>query len=100
MYEVKSDKLDVLGMKRDGFNNYNTARKELSVRSKKPKAGERVSKGDGSVILVCQSRLLRGYPSTSLGSETNHGVQTANAAYTVSKLPALPDRIRADSQST
>lgn len=53
MYEVKSDKIDVLGMKRDGFDNYTPPpRKELSVRSKKPKAGERVSKGDGSVVLV------------------------------------------------
>lgn len=53
MYDVKSDKLDILGMKRDGFDNRTPARKELSVRSKKPKAGERVSKGDGSVVLVC-----------------------------------------------
>lgn len=75
MYEVKSDKLDILGMKRDGVDNRPPARKELSVRSKKPKAGERVSKGDGSVVL------------------------TTNTAYTVSKLPALPDRIRADSQN-
>lgn len=51
MYEVKSDKIAVLGMKRDGFDSY--PRKELSVRSKKPKAGERVNKGDGSVVLVC-----------------------------------------------
>ncbi|KAB5577589.1 Non-repetitive/WGA-negative nucleoporin C-terminal-domain-containing protein [Coniochaeta sp. 2T2.1] len=74
-FDVKSDKLEVLGLKRDGFDNHTPARKELSVRSKKPKAGERVSKGDGSVIL------------------------TTNTAYTVSKLPALPDRIRADSQN-
>ncbi|CAK7205072.1 hypothetical protein SEUCBS139899_007837 [Sporothrix eucalyptigena] len=47
-------------------------KKELSVRSKKTKAGERISKGDGSVVLA------------------------SNNAYTVSKLPALPDRLRTD----
>lgn len=53
MYEVKSDNIDMLGKKRDGLDSYSRARKELSVRSKKPKAGERVSKGDGSIVLVC-----------------------------------------------
>lgn len=52
MYEVKSDKLDKLPTKFDGFDNRTPARRELSVRSKKPKTGERVSKGDGSVVLV------------------------------------------------
>lgn len=53
MYEVKSDKVNRSGMKRDGIENFTAAtRKELSVRSKKPKAGERVSKGDGSTVLV------------------------------------------------
>ncbi|KKA28077.1 hypothetical protein TD95_004686 [Thielaviopsis punctulata] len=47
-------------------------RRELSMRTKKPKTGERVSKGDGSVVLV------------------------TNNAYTVSKLPALPDRLRTE----
>jgi nuclear pore complex protein Nup133 len=51
-YEVKPDKLDMLPLKRDGPDRSIAARKELSVRSKKPKAGERVSKGDGSVVLV------------------------------------------------
>ncbi|KAK3316710.1 Non-repetitive/WGA-negative nucleoporin C-terminal-domain-containing protein [Apodospora peruviana] len=73
MFEVKSDKLDMLSVKRDGIENVVPApRKELSVRSKKPKAGERSSKGDGSIIL------------------------TSNNAYAVSKLPALPDRLRQD----
>ncbi|KAK3937905.1 Non-repetitive/WGA-negative nucleoporin C-terminal-domain-containing protein [Diplogelasinospora grovesii] len=75
MYEVKADKIDVLSVKRDGLSTFGAPRKELSVRSKKPKAGERVSKGDGSIVL------------------------TTNNAYTVSKLPALPDRLRADSQN-
>ncbi|KAK0616247.1 Non-repetitive/WGA-negative nucleoporin C-terminal-domain-containing protein [Immersiella caudata] len=75
MFEVKADKLDLLNMKRDGIEAISAPRKELSVRSKKPKPGERASKGDGSVIL------------------------TQNNAYTVSKLPALPDRLRADTQN-
>ncbi|KAL2016374.1 hypothetical protein VTK56DRAFT_3796 [Thermocarpiscus australiensis] len=78
MYEVKSDKVDLLGTKRDGVQNaqnISAPRKELSVRSKKPKPGERNSKGDGSILL------------------------TTNNAFTVSKLPALPDRLRADAQS-
>ncbi|TPX15847.1 uncharacterized protein E0L32_000181 [Thyridium curvatum] len=81
MYEVKATKVAKLSTKPDGIENIpatttttttTTAKRELSVRSKKPKAGERISKGDGSVVL------------------------TTNTAYTVSKLPALPDRIRAD----
>ncbi|KAL7936644.1 Non-repetitive/WGA-negative nucleoporin C-terminal domain-containing protein [Trichoderma chlorosporum] len=48
-------------------------RKELMIRTKKPKHGDRATqKGDGSLIL------------------------TSTNAYTVSKLPALPDRIRGD----
>ncbi|KAM7199388.1 Non-repetitive/WGA-negative nucleoporin C-terminal domain containing protein [Naviculisporaceae sp. PSN 640] len=75
MYEVKSDNVDLLSIKRDGIENVGAPRKELSVRSRKPKPGERASKGDGSVIL------------------------TSNSAYSVSKLPALPDRIRTDTNS-
>ncbi|KAK3331922.1 Non-repetitive/WGA-negative nucleoporin C-terminal-domain-containing protein [Cercophora scortea] len=75
MFEVKSDKVDLLGIKRDGIENAGVPRRELSVRAKKPKAGERASKGDGSIVL------------------------TSNNAYTVSKLPALPDRLRADAQN-
>ncbi|KAK4676697.1 hypothetical protein QC764_402490 [Podospora pseudoanserina] len=74
-FEVKSDQLDLLGTKSDGIENVGVPRRELSVRFKKPKAGERPNKGDGSVVL------------------------TQNNAYTVSKLPALPDRLRADAQS-
>ncbi|KAF7541299.1 hypothetical protein G7054_g748 [Neopestalotiopsis clavispora] len=50
-------------------------RKELSFRSKKAKTADRLNKGDGSVVL------------------------TSNNAFIVSKLPALPDRLRADAQS-
>ncbi|KAK4191108.1 Non-repetitive/WGA-negative nucleoporin C-terminal-domain-containing protein [Podospora australis] len=75
MFEVKSDQIDILGAKRDGIENIGMPRKELSVRSKKPKAGDRANKGDGSIVL------------------------TTNNAYTVSKLPALPDRLRTDAQS-
>lgn len=62
MFEVKSDKMDLRGTKRDGVENTSAPRKELSVRSKKPKPGERTSKGDGSIVLV------RGLPH-SLGFE-------------------------------
>jgi nuclear pore complex protein Nup133 len=58
MYEVKSDKLAVQSIKRDGIENAGAPRKELSVRSKKPKAGERASKGDGSIVLVGSSSRL------------------------------------------
>lgn len=51
MYEVKADKIDVSSLKRDGIEPVAAPRKELSVRSKKPKP-ERASKGDGSVVLV------------------------------------------------
>lgn len=55
MFEVKADKIDLLGVKRDGIENFGASRKELSLRSKKPKAGERISKGDGSIILVSRA---------------------------------------------
>ncbi|KAK4176737.1 putative nucleoporin [Triangularia setosa] len=74
-FEVKSDQIDLLGAKSDGIENVGVPRRELSVRFKKPKTGERPNKGDGSVVL------------------------TQNNAYTVSKLPALPDRLRADAQN-
>jgi nuclear pore complex protein Nup133 len=53
MYEVKPDKAAVHSTKRDGIENVGAPRKELSVRSKKPKPGERTTKGDGSIVLVC-----------------------------------------------
>lgn len=46
--------------------------KEIAVRAKKYRTGDRTTKGDGSTIL------------------------TTNDTFTVSKLPALPDRLRAD----
>ncbi|KAL1903283.1 hypothetical protein Sste5346_000568 [Sporothrix stenoceras] len=100
MFQVKADKVAMLSARRDGVENHTTQqnsngsassaaatasaststpktsasapKKELSVRSKKTKAGERISKGDGSVVLA------------------------SNNAYIVSKLPALPDRLRTD----
>ncbi len=54
MFEVKSDKVAMLSVKHDGIENARAPKKEpLAVRSKKPKPGERISKGDGSVVLVC-----------------------------------------------
>jgi nuclear pore complex protein Nup133 len=52
-YEVKPDKISAHATKRDGIENAGAQRKELSVRSKKPKPGERTAKGDGSIVLVC-----------------------------------------------
>jgi nuclear pore complex protein Nup133 len=65
MYEVKADRVAMLSVQPDGIENAAAPapRKELSVRSKKPKAGERISKGDGSVLLV-------GYARTPLISST------------------------------
>ncbi len=60
MFEVKSDKVAMLGVKRDGIETVSVPppRQELSVRSKKAKAGERASKGDGSVVLVRRAVVL------------------------------------------
>ncbi|EGS20018.1 putative nuclear pore complex protein [Thermochaetoides thermophila DSM 1495] len=78
MFEVKPDPV-LAKRERDGIGIENIEnlgpRRELSLRSKKPKSGERTSKGDGSIIL------------------------TTNNAFTVSKLPALPDRLRAEPTS-
>lgn len=82
MFQVKADKVAMLSARRDGVENHtnqhnsttsastaaaaaaaaaaastpttsaSAPKKELSVRSKKTKAGERISKGDGSVVLV------------------------------------------------
>ncbi|QBZ56916.1 hypothetical protein PoMZ_01834 [Pyricularia oryzae] len=75
MVEVRSEKIAKLQPKHDRIISPPQPKQDLSVRSKKPKPGERISKGDGSVVL------------------------TTNNAYTVSKLPALPDRLRADVES-
>ncbi|CAN8106040.1 unnamed protein product [Discula destructiva] len=75
MLEVKNSKVAKLP-KPDGLENApptsRALRSQVAVRSKKPKQGERTSKSDGSIELT----------------KTN--------AYTVSKLQALPDRVRAD----
>ncbi|EFW99179.1 nuclear pore complex subunit [Grosmannia clavigera kw1407] len=74
MFQVKADKAAMMTVKRDGIENalppvQAAPKKELSVRSKKSKAGERISKGDGSIVLRVHSE---------------------------GKLPALPDRLRAE----
>lgn len=51
-YEVKAARPQVAELKQDGLENTPFMRKELSFRSKKAKTGERVSKGDGTVVLV------------------------------------------------
>ncbi|KAM0234675.1 hypothetical protein ACHAP5_009984 [Fusarium lateritium] len=80
MIEVKTnDKVATLPAKNKNKNTEPpealspVLRKELNVRAKKAKHGDRAAnKGDGSLVL------------------------TSTNAYTVSKLPALPDRIRTD----
>ncbi|CEI66860.1 unnamed protein product [Fusarium venenatum] len=80
MVEVKADaKVATLPTKTKNKNieppepSSPVLRKELNVRVKKAKHGDRAAnKGDGSLVL------------------------TSTNAYTVSKLPALPDRIRSD----
>ncbi|KAK2612338.1 hypothetical protein QQS21_001602 [Conoideocrella luteorostrata] len=74
---AKADKIATLDPKQDSIlsseNFHQTPRKELNVRAKKSKHGDRAAnKGDGSLVL------------------------TSTSAFTVSKLPALPDRIRSD----
>jgi len=53
MFEVKSDKVATLDVKQDGIENFAVPKKDLQLRAKKPKPGERVAKGDGTIILVC-----------------------------------------------
>ncbi|KAH8671240.1 Non-repetitive/WGA-negative nucleoporin C-terminal-domain-containing protein [Xylariales sp. PMI_506] len=74
-YEVKPSKPSIVELKQDGVENAMQVKKELSFRSKKAKTGERPNKGDGSIVL------------------------TSNNAFVVSKLPALPDRLRTDTHS-
>lgn len=70
MHEVKHDKVAKLPSKPDGLENAapttRTLRREVTVRSKKPKQGERTSKSDGSVELVSRpgARALR--PRTAM----------------------------------
>lgn len=74
-FEVKSNRMAMLETKQDGFEVENATpvpKKDITVRSKKHKASERTAKGDGSFVL------------------------TSNNAYTVSKLPSLPERLRTD----
>ena len=39
-------------VRHEGIENMPVPRRELGIRAKKPKASERVSKGDGSAVLV------------------------------------------------
>ncbi|KAG4029551.1 hypothetical protein MFRU_015g00900 [Monilinia fructicola] len=71
MDEARSSKAATLTM-RESPKEVPNPRREIAVRGKKSKGGERAGKGDGSVVL------------------------TKNDTYTVSKLPALPDQIRTD----
>ncbi|RDA83243.1 hypothetical protein CP532_3686 [Ophiocordyceps camponoti-leonardi (nom. inval.)] len=76
MVELKSEKLPMVDAKQDApLDDAHVApRRELTVRPKKSKIGERpaTKAGGGGLLLM------------------------STAAFTVSKLPALPDRIRSD----
>ncbi|KAK6604880.1 hypothetical protein H4I96_05462 [Botrytis cinerea] len=71
MEEAKNNKVATL-TRRESPKEVPSQRREIVVRGKKSKGTDRAGKGDGSVVL------------------------TKNDTYTVSKLPALPDQIRAD----
>lgn len=63
MLEVKNDKVAKLPSVPDGIENAQIPatrplRREVTVRSKKPKQGERTSKSDGSVELVRWSQTV------------------------------------------
>lgn len=62
-------------LKQDGIEESPASKQELSFRSKKARTGERLSKGDGSILL------------------------STNVAFDVRKLPALPDRLKLDATS-
>lgn len=69
MLEVKHDKVAKLPSKPDGLENVTpntrTLRREVTVRSKKPKQGERTSKSDGSVELVSRPRACASWPGAA-----------------------------------
>lgn len=52
MFEVKSGKVATLEARQDGVENFAVPKKDLIVRPKKPKAGDRANKSDGSSVLV------------------------------------------------
>ncbi|KAL5345102.1 hypothetical protein ACLOAV_010056, partial [Pseudogymnoascus australis] len=71
MQEVKAKKPSVGVARHESIAEpQGTIRRDLTVRGKKPKSVERSGKGDGSTVL------------------------TSNDVYTVSRLPALPDRLQ------
>ncbi|KAI0407582.1 Non-repetitive/WGA-negative nucleoporin C-terminal-domain-containing protein [Xylaria palmicola] len=75
-YEVKSAQSSAVEVRQDGMEPAAAVqRQELSVRSKKNRPGDRLHKGDGTTLL------------------------SANTAFEVRKLPALPERIKLDAIS-
>lgn len=59
-YEVKSAQTSMVELRQDGLETPpQDIKKDLSFRSKKSKTGERLNKGDGSVVLVCQGLRIR-----------------------------------------
>ncbi|KAI0206966.1 Non-repetitive/WGA-negative nucleoporin C-terminal-domain-containing protein [Astrocystis sublimbata] len=75
-YEVRSAQESAFAVKQDGIEQPVPAqRQELSVRSKKSRAVDRLHKGDGTTLL------------------------SASTAFDVRKLAALPERIKLDATS-
>lgn len=56
-YEVKSARPSMVELKQDGIEESPASKQELSFRSKKARPGERLSKGDGSILLVSPNSL-------------------------------------------
>lgn len=89
MEETRNHRLAAV-VKQESAREAQGPSREIAVRAKKSRSGDRGSKGDGSVVLV----IPLGYIELDIANV--HVPQTTNDTYTVSKLPALPDRLRAD----
>lgn len=57
MEETKSHKIVTAAPKRELPKELPVPRREIAVRGKKSKSGDRSGKGDGSVVLVCLPQL-------------------------------------------
>lgn len=72
MAEVKPDRpVAMLDAQRDGIENMAVPKRDLGIRAKKPKASERVNKGDGSTVLVGTSLFLSSHPIPSFSTSSS-----------------------------
>jgi nuclear pore complex protein Nup133 len=53
MHEVKSNKVSTVDTRQDSKKEAQGLRREIAVRGRKLKVGDKGNKGDGSIILVC-----------------------------------------------